>query len=95
MDKVTQQNAAGAEESASAAEELSAQAQTVKGMVNELGALVNGNQDGSGGGSSPAPPTAKAPKAKTSKKAALPVSGGSEEDFMSFDGDGGEDIKDF
>ncbi len=45
MDKVTQQNAAGAEESASAAEELSAQAQTVKGMVNELVAVVGGTSD--------------------------------------------------
>ncbi len=42
MDRVTQQNAAGAEESASAAEELSAQAQTVKGIVEELSALVSG-----------------------------------------------------
>ncbi len=42
MDKVTQQNAAGAEESASAAEQLSAQAQTVKGIVDELAALVSG-----------------------------------------------------
>lgn len=42
MDKVTQQNAAGAEESAAAAEELSAQALAVKGMVNELTALVRG-----------------------------------------------------
>ena len=42
MDKVTQQNAAGAEESASAAEELSAQAQTVKGFVDELADLVGG-----------------------------------------------------
>jgi methyl-accepting chemotaxis protein len=40
MDKITQQNAAGAEESASAAEQLSAQAQTVRGMVNELVAMV-------------------------------------------------------
>jgi methyl-accepting chemotaxis protein len=40
MDKVTQENAAGAEESASAAEQLNAQAQTVKGMVDELMALV-------------------------------------------------------
>jgi methyl-accepting chemotaxis protein len=46
MDKVTQQNAAGAEESASAAEQLSAQAQTVKGMVNDLMALVGGQTDG-------------------------------------------------
>ncbi len=44
MDKVTQQNAAGAEESASAAEELSAQAQTVKGMVNELATMVGGRR---------------------------------------------------
>jgi hypothetical protein len=42
MDKVTQQNAAGAEESASAAEQLSAQAETVKGAVSELSALVSG-----------------------------------------------------
>jgi methyl-accepting chemotaxis protein len=43
MDKVTQQNAAGAEESASASEQLSAQAQTVKGTVGELLALVGGS----------------------------------------------------
>ncbi len=42
MDKVTQQNAAGAEESASAAEELAAQASTVKGMVEELSIMVGG-----------------------------------------------------
>jgi methyl-accepting chemotaxis protein len=40
LDKVTQQNAANAEESASAAEEMSAQAETMKGMVNELVAIV-------------------------------------------------------
>ena len=42
MDKVTQSNAANAEESASAAEELSSQAEQLKGMVSELIALVNG-----------------------------------------------------
>jgi methyl-accepting chemotaxis protein len=42
MDKVTQQNASGAEESASAAEELAAQSKAVKGMVNELMAMVGG-----------------------------------------------------
>jgi len=42
MDKVTQQNASGAEESASASEELAAQAQAVKGMVNDLIMLVGG-----------------------------------------------------
>ncbi len=42
MDKVTQQNSAGAEESASAAEELSAQAAATKGLVDELTVLVRG-----------------------------------------------------
>ena len=42
MDKVTQQNASGAEESAAAAEQLSAQAQTVKAIVEELVRLVGG-----------------------------------------------------
>jgi methyl-accepting chemotaxis protein len=51
MDKVTQQNAAGAEESASAAEELSAQAVTVKGIVDQLTVLVRGG----GAGTSDAP----------------------------------------
>ncbi len=43
MDKVTQQNAANAEESASASEELNAQAEQMKGAVNELVTLVGGN----------------------------------------------------
>jgi methyl-accepting chemotaxis protein len=42
MDKVTQANASGAEECAAAAEELTAQSQAVKGMVNELVAMVRG-----------------------------------------------------
>jgi methyl-accepting chemotaxis protein len=40
VDKVTQQNAANAEESASASEELSAQAVQLQGMVGELVAIV-------------------------------------------------------
>ena len=40
MDKVVQQNAANAEESASASEELSSQAQELNSMVAQLGALV-------------------------------------------------------
>jgi methyl-accepting chemotaxis protein len=43
MDKVTQQNAANAEESASASEELSAQAEQMNLIVNELSALVGGS----------------------------------------------------
>jgi methyl-accepting chemotaxis protein len=43
MDKVTQSNAAGAEESSAASEEMKAQAEEMKGMVNELVAMVGGN----------------------------------------------------
>lgn len=42
MDKVTQQNAANAEESASASEELSAQAESMQEIVWNLSALVGG-----------------------------------------------------
>ncbi len=42
MDKVTQQNAANAEESASASEELSSQAESMNSIVGELVALVGG-----------------------------------------------------
>ncbi len=45
MDKVTQQNAASAEECASASEELSAQAQNVRSMVDELVRVVGGRAD--------------------------------------------------
>lgn len=45
MDKVTQTNAANAEESASAAEELSAQSEQLKSLVKELMVIVSGNQD--------------------------------------------------
>ena len=43
MDKVTQSNAANAEESASASEEMNAQTQNMKQMVGELVALVGGS----------------------------------------------------
>jgi methyl-accepting chemotaxis protein len=42
MDKVTQSNAANAEESAAAAEELNAQAKTLKAAVADLLRLVDG-----------------------------------------------------
>ncbi len=45
MDKVVQQNAANAEESASASEELSAQAQSMAAMGNELNVMVTGGND--------------------------------------------------
>ena len=43
MDKVTQSNAANAEESASAAEQLNAQAESLKDAVGELKSLVDGS----------------------------------------------------
>ncbi|MCC8164801.1 MAG: methyl-accepting chemotaxis protein, partial [Planctomycetes bacterium] len=50
MDKVTQSNAASAEEAASAAEQLSAQAGALNGMVDDLVLLVKGGHGGSGNG---------------------------------------------
>jgi methyl-accepting chemotaxis protein len=55
MDKVTQQNAAGAEECASAAEEMSAQATSVKSLVNELAAMISGAERQAGGSDSLSP----------------------------------------
>ncbi|MCB2188376.1 MAG: MCP four helix bundle domain-containing protein [Deltaproteobacteria bacterium] len=48
VDKVTQAIAANAEESASASEELSAQAETMRGIVEELLQLVKGSRTGNG-----------------------------------------------
>ena len=44
MDKVTQSNAANAEESASAAEELASQAEQLSAAVDQLMVMVQGNQ---------------------------------------------------
>ena len=44
MDKVVQQNAANAEESASASEEMNAQAYQMKEYVGELKMLVDGSK---------------------------------------------------
>lgn len=53
MDKITQGNAAGAEESASAAEELSAQASSLKEVVGELLSMVGGTAAAHPGSSLP------------------------------------------
>jgi len=45
MDKVVQQNAANAEESASASEEMNAQAEQLKDFVGDLVQLVTGKKD--------------------------------------------------
>ena len=50
MDKVTQSNAANAEESASASEELSAQAKELNEMVATLAAIVEGSKAGAPAG---------------------------------------------
>jgi methyl-accepting chemotaxis protein len=45
VDKVTQSNAANAEETAASAEELNAQAETMKQLVMDLVSLVNGHRE--------------------------------------------------
>jgi methyl-accepting chemotaxis protein len=80
MDKVTQNNAANAEESAAAAQELNAQAETMKHSVAELLQLVNGGKGGSlrptASGArekTPAKPSATRPAAiKTAKPTPMP-----------------------
>ena len=61
MDKVTQANAAGAEESASASQELNAQAVALRRTVGELKSLVTGHA----ADSEPAPGAAGGPVART------------------------------
>jgi methyl-accepting chemotaxis protein len=52
MDKVTQSNAANAEETASASEELSAQAEQMNQVAEELAAMVGGAASAAGGSKS-------------------------------------------
>jgi len=66
MDKVTQQNASGAEESASAAEQLSAQAAATNALVDDLIVLVRGANQGRGSPASTTPGAGSRPKAKPS-----------------------------
>ena len=74
MDKVTQSNAANAEESAAAAEELTAQAEALKDAVSDLLRLVDGQgrQAGASASTAAAPrnPGAKRGFAKAQKPAA-------------------------
>ncbi len=48
MDKITQQNAANAEESASSAEEMNAQAGQMETLIKSLAVMVNGGSNGNG-----------------------------------------------
>jgi methyl-accepting chemotaxis protein len=68
MDKVTQQNAANAEESASASEEMNAQAEQMKVVVGELVVLVGGNGAGAKRGFSDTASVQKVLKSKRLSK---------------------------
>ncbi len=61
MDPVVQQNASGAEESASAAEELSAQAVLMRNSAGSLLALVEGRRDAEARSTAIAPKTTRTP----------------------------------
>jgi methyl-accepting chemotaxis protein len=79
MDKVTQSNAASAEESASEAEHLSTQAGSLLDVVSEMQALAYGSEksqtDSSGGGRQALPPPKpkREPKAITQRPKARPA----------------------
>ncbi len=82
MDKVTQQNAANAEESASASEQLSAQAQALNGIVGDLMDIVQGvgaRREGNGAaeferGIPPSvPPPSRRVKIQESRRMSLPA----------------------
>ncbi|MCX6959601.1 MAG: methyl-accepting chemotaxis protein, partial [Verrucomicrobia bacterium] len=69
MEKVTQGNAASAEESASAAEELDAQAETMKDLVAQLRELVGGEASTESGS-----PATRTSATQPSKAAPIPSS---------------------
>ena len=74
MDKVTQSNAASAEESAAAAQELNAQAAAMKEAVAELSRLVGGDPQAAKVGSKAAAPSPQPWHRTTSvKKPSAPV----------------------
>ena len=76
MDKVTQSNAAGAEESASASEELNAQAEEMKGFVVSLATLVAGSSNGEKGDLDSAKSQKRIPAGKRAKIASqIPKAG--------------------
>ncbi|MEA1969798.1 MAG: methyl-accepting chemotaxis protein, partial [Thermodesulfobacteriota bacterium] len=96
MDKVVQQNAATAEESASASEELNAQAEQLKDYVGDLVVLVTGKREEQTG-SAPRRTTgtivAKPGKARGSAEKMLPAAKEVRPDqVIPFDDD---DFKDF
>ena len=100
MDKVTQGNAAGAEESASASEQLAAQSQAVKGMIDELSGLIHGTTKAMQQTATAAPPPRRRPVAQAASTRAPAVAAASHtvasrkpkpapsaDEFMSLDDD--------
>ncbi|MCD7896999.1 MAG: methyl-accepting chemotaxis protein [Planctomycetaceae bacterium] len=68
MDKVTQSNAATAEEAASAAEELSAQSAALKNMVGDLIGMVSGRAANTNGQTPPLPSAGSRPRIQSAPK---------------------------
>ncbi|MBN2397619.1 MAG: Cache 3/Cache 2 fusion domain-containing protein, partial [Deltaproteobacteria bacterium] len=73
MDKVTQQNASNAEESASASEEMNAQAAQLKDIATQLLATIGGNGNGNGNGNGSAG-FRRSKRLERPERKALPVS---------------------
>jgi methyl-accepting chemotaxis protein len=92
MDKVTQSNAAGAEESAAAAEQLSAQAHAVKASVNGLVRLVMGRSVAADAFTNPNKPPVRDPHPKASGKRGSTVPASTAQTFVDLDE---ADLKDF
>ncbi len=87
MDKVTQSNAANAEESAAASEELSSQAEQMQSMVRELVELVQGHKAGAGASAQPTrTPSSRSTKPKLARDAhaSAPVKTSKKGDFADF-----------
>lgn len=73
MDKVTQSNAANAEETASASEELNAQAEELKSAVHELLVMVEGSHAGGNGSKTPSLARQQTSVRKTARAESNPV----------------------
>ena len=84
MDKVTQSNAASAEESASAARQLSTQAGNLLDAVYSLDGLIHGNGGGNGNGHSPVKAIAHTPPPKSNGNGRIkePSKALPDDDFM-------------
>jgi methyl-accepting chemotaxis protein len=90
MDRVTQQNAAHAEESAAASEELTAQAATMRGFVGDLVTLVTGSDEAKPAAQRPLPKrmaSSRALPAPAPSRSARPAKVTSAKESAAKDGD--------